>query len=55
MTSVFGPDGRRLKKITLTGTTLYLGADVEVISHLVVAGDSAFAEPAACDRLVERL
>lgn len=26
-----------------------------VISHLVVAGDSAFAEPAACDRLVERL
>ena len=29
MTSVFGPDGRRLKKITSTGTTLYLGADVE--------------------------
>jgi hypothetical protein len=29
MTDVFGPDGRRLKKITSTGTTLDLGAGVE--------------------------
>ena len=29
VTYVYGPDGKRLKKISGTGTTLYLGADVE--------------------------
>ena len=30
MTYVYGPDGKRLKKISTSGTTLYLGADVEL-------------------------
>ncbi len=30
VTYVYGPDGKRLKKISASGTTLYLGADVEL-------------------------
>ncbi len=40
---VYGPDGSRLKKVTASGTTLYLGDDIEVaggVTTLYLPGDA---------------